>query len=74
MELIPQWKDAWRMFSVQASTLLLAWLAVPEDSKATMLAQIPFLTANTVTAIIAISGLIGRLVAQPSLQKGPNSR
>jgi hypothetical protein len=64
MKLVPDWKDAWRWFSVWAMSLSTAapaaWLAVPEDMREAVPAE--WLAVGAVT--LGIAGLIGRLVAQ----------
>ena len=64
MQLIPNWRQAWRMFSVQAMTLAGAlqgaWLAIPPDLKA----HVPDGLVYVVTLAILALGVIGRLVVQ----------
>jgi len=38
MKLIPEWRQAWRMLSVQVASLAIAWGALPVDQQAAILA------------------------------------
>jgi hypothetical protein len=59
-------KKAWRWWSVQAMALAGAiqgaWLFVPDDLKA----RVPDDLASTVTAVLMVLGIVGRLVPQGS--------
>ncbi len=65
MKLIPNWKRAWRMFSVQSMALAAAitgaWPAVPDDLKALL----PPHLAHWVAVVLLVAGIAGRLVDQP---------
>lgn len=69
MTLIPNWRQAWRMFSVQAQAIALAilgaWQVLPEDLKA----QLPHNLVYWLAMGLMVLGIIGRLVHQPSVQK-----
>jgi hypothetical protein len=67
MQLIPGWKKAARLFSVQAGLLALAWLSLPIDQQAAVLSLLPF-SENQVTGLLVLIGLAGRLIAQPKVQ------
>jgi len=64
MKLIPDWKDSWRWFSVWCMTISgaipAAWLAVPDD----MRSAVPSEWMAVGAVIIAVLGIIGRLVDQ----------
>ena len=64
MKLVPDWRRAWRWFSVQALTVSAAapaaWLAVPDDMRAAVPAE--WLAAAGVA--LGVLGLMGRLVDQ----------
>lgn len=64
MKLIPDWKDAWRWFSVQALIILAAlpvvWSAIPSDAKGFL----PDGWEPWVLFGLAIAGLIGRVIDQ----------
>lgn len=67
MKLIPQWRRAWRMFSVQAMTLAgavqAAWALMPEDLKA----QLPAGLVPVVSIVLLVAGIAGRMVQQPKV-------
>jgi hypothetical protein len=67
--LIPNWKRAWRMFSVQAQAgalaVLGAWQAVPEDLKA----AIPAPYVYGLAMALLVLGIVGRLVDQPKVKE-----
>lgn len=64
MKLIPNWRQAWRMFSVQAMTLAgamqAAWVAIPPDLKD----RVPDGLVDVLTVAILALGIAGRLVDQ----------
>ena len=70
MKLIPEWRRAWRMFSVQAQALALAilgmWQVMPEDLKATLPPGVVYWTSM----LLLVAGILGRLVAQPKVKPG----
>jgi len=67
MKLIPNWKQSWRMFSMQAMTIATAiqgaWLAVPDDMKAGI---DPALVNGACMALLVL-GIVGRLVKQDNV-------
>jgi hypothetical protein len=69
MQLIENWKQAWKLFSVQALALLAAlpvvWMSLPEDIKA----MVPADWMKWIMVAIAIGGLFGRMIAQPGAGK-----
>ena len=68
MKLVDDWKSAWRWFSMHALALTgvipTVWAALPPDLKA----SIPPGTMDTITAVIAACGVVGRLVSQSKPQ------
>lgn len=68
IQLVDRWRSAWRWFSTQAMFLAgviqLAWVAVPDDLKGGIS---PKLTA-TLTIVLLVLGIVGRLVDQPVTQ------
>lgn len=64
MNLIDNWRQAWRFLSVQAMALAIAlqgvWINLPDDLRA----HIPDKIALSVTAGILVLGLIGRVFQQ----------
>ena len=70
MKLIPQWKKALRMFSVQAMVLAGAiqgaWVALPHEMKASISDD----WMRYITIALMVAGVIGRLVVQPTVSGG----
>lgn len=66
--LIPNWRRAWRMFSVQAmvgaQAVLGGWAAMPDDLKAHVKVE----WAIAVAAVLLVLGIAGRLVDQPKVK------
>ena len=64
MKLIPNWKNAWRWFSVQAliviGALPLVWATLPADVKAFL----PGGWEPWILVLLAVAGIVGRLVDQ----------
>lgn len=69
MKLIPNWRSAWRMFSVQAQAIAIAvigaWQAIPDDIRA----SIPQWGLWALLAVILVGGIVGRLIAQDEVTK-----
>jgi len=64
MNLVADWKDAWKWFSVQALVVIAAlpviWAALPADTKA----LVPDGWEPWIFFVLAIAGVIGRLIDQ----------
>jgi len=64
MQAVSNWRECWRMLSVQAMTLAGAiqgaWLFIPQDLKA----SIPDNVVQWVTLSLLSLGVLGRLVKQ----------
>lgn len=64
MKLVPNWKRAFRMVSIQAmgaaAAIQGAWVFVPEDMKASL----PPDLVRWVTVALLVVGIFGRLVQQ----------
>ena len=73
MKLIPEWRKAWRMVSVQAMTLAAtiqgAWVALPLD----LISQVPPGVVRGVTLALLGLGIVGRLVKQDGVSGGASS-
>lgn len=69
MKLIPEAKNWWRMFSVQAmlaaGTIQGVWLALPDDLRA----SVPDSWLRVATIALLIAGVVGRLVSQPKVHE-----
>ncbi|MEW4468993.1 hypothetical protein AB1K62_14295 [Parasphingorhabdus sp. JC815] len=64
-ELIPDWKDAWKFWSVRAVAVLAAWNMMP----ASMQNYIPEPLHAAVSAVLFLSVIYLRIVPQPKLEK-----
>lgn len=64
MKLIPNWKSAWRMVSVQAMTVAGAiqgaWVYLPDDMRESVDPQL----MHCITLALLVLGVVGRLVKQ----------
>lgn len=76
MTLIPNWKNAWRMFSVQALALIAFAQTVLAVMTPAMLESVVPFTALTyvdalsaLTVLAAVLGGVGRLIDQPAVQE-----
>lgn len=69
MKLIPNWRRAWRMFSVQAQAAGIAaiagWQALPDDLRA----LVPQPLAIGLAVALLVLGIIGRLIDQPKTRE-----
>jgi|JI6StandDraft_1071083.scaffolds.fasta_scaffold50933_2 hypothetical protein len=65
-KLIPNWRQAWRMFSVQAQAssvaILGAWQALPDDLRA----KVPESVVLGIVGALLVFGIVGRLIDQPA--------
>ena len=68
MKLIPEWRRAWRMLSVNFGALALVWLALPAEAQATVLRMLPWMTEERVAGLLILLAMLGRLVAQPKVR------
>lgn len=68
MNLVPEWRNALRMFSVQAMVLAgavqAAWVSVPPEWQA----QVPSDWLRWGTMVLMVLGVAGRLIDQPSVK------
>lgn len=64
MKLVPDWRQAWRWFSVWAMTLAIAVQATWELAPLDLKQKIPPDWMPYVTIGVLIAGIIGRLVSQ----------
>ena len=71
MKIIPQWRRAWRYFSVQAQALALAgigtWQVLPDEWRAAVPSSVLLGLAMGCLAL----GIVGRLIAQPGADTSP---
>lgn len=67
MKLIPEWKSAWKMFSVQAAALIAIWQLIPVEAQAKMLSSVG-MEEVSIPLVLSLVGIVGRLIAQPKLR------
>lgn len=64
MKFVPDWRSAWRWFSVQALAIVailpLVWAGIPSDAKS----WVPESWHIWIFVIIGAGGIIGRLIDQ----------
>lgn len=68
MKLIPNVRDAWRMWSVRFASLLVVWVLLPADQQAAILGLVG-VPADAIDGVLAVLVLVSRLIAQPELQE-----
>ena len=69
MTLIPEWRQAWRFFSMVFSGLAIAWLALPADAQTTVLRLLPGMTEERIAGALILAAMIGRLIVQPRVKQ-----
>lgn len=68
MKLIPNWRRAWRMLTVQIGALALLWIALPAETQAAVLHAL-HIDRQYLPGIVGLAVIIGRLIAQPKVQE-----
>ena len=63
MKLIPDWRQAWRMLSVQVASLAIVWGALPVDQQAAILALFG-VGPERVPLFISLAVIVARVVSQ----------
>ena len=63
--LVQDWKSAWRWLSMWFATVLVVWSALPFDTQSAILAMFG-ISQSTLTAIMGLAIMVGRLVKQDS--------
>lgn len=68
-QLVSDWRDCWRWFSIQAMAAALAlqsaWMALPDDLRGTL----PEPWTQIFTIALLVLGVAGRLVDQPTTER-----
>ncbi len=68
MRLIPEWRKAWRMLSVQIAAFAVIFGALPMDTQAAVLGLVG-LEPSRLPGIIGLLVIAGRLWAQPKVRQ-----
>lgn len=63
LRLIANARQAWRLWSVQAAALLVAWGTLPADMQAALVAAVG-IPAERVPAVLGLLVILGRIVQQ----------
>lgn len=64
MKLIPEWRRAWRMLSVQVAGAAVLFGTLPAETQAAML-DLVGLPPSRLPAVLGLLMIVGRLLAQP---------
>jgi hypothetical protein len=64
--LIPNWRRAWRMLTVQLGALAVVWVALPADTQAAILDTL-HIDRSYLPGILGLAVIVARLIAQPSV-------
>jgi hypothetical protein len=67
-ELIPEWRNAWKMLSVQIAALAVVWGSVPADVQALLLEAVG-VPVERVPAVLGLVLIVARLVSQPKVKE-----
>ena len=68
MILIPEWRRAWRMLSVQVAGLAVVWGTLPADQQAAILALVG-VGHERIPALLGLAVIVGRLIDQPKTRE-----
>jgi hypothetical protein len=68
MKLIPEWRRAWRMLSVQIGALAVLWVALPAETQAAILRMVG-ISETQLTAVLGVLVIVARLIAQPKVRE-----
>lgn len=68
MKMIPEARQAWRMLSVQAASLIVVWSATPEPVQAAVLGLLG-VPSSAITGILGLGVIAGRLIDQPKVRQ-----
>lgn len=68
MRLIPNYRRAWRMASVQIAGLIAAWAVLPPEAQAAAVSLIG-VPPDKVPGILAVLLIVARLIDQPKVSK-----
>ena len=68
--LVPNWRRAWRMLSVQLAALAVVFGSLPADAQASVL-DLVGVPASRVPAVLGLLFMVGRLISQPAAAEAP---
>lgn len=70
MKLIDEWKQAYKLYSVQAmavaGAILASWAGIPDDKQADLVAWLPWIpkVVNWAAITVLVLGMVGRVLDQ----------
>lgn len=67
MKLIPEWRRAWRMLTVQIGALAVVWVALPAETQASLL-RLAGLSEDQLPGLVGVLVILARLVSQPKVR------
>lgn len=67
MRVIPEWRQAWRMLSVQVASAAVLFGALPTDTQGAIL-DLVGLSPSRLPAVLGLLMIVGRLLAQPKVR------
>ena len=67
MNLIPNWRSAWRMASVRISLLAMIFAALPADQQAAILALLG-VDAARIPGVLGLAVILARVIDQPRVR------
>ena len=67
MTLIPNWRQAWRMLSVQIAALAVLFAALPADQQAAILALLG-LAPERIPGVLGLAVILARVIDQPRVR------
>lgn len=65
--LIPEWRTAWRMFSVQLAGVAVLFGALPEETQAAVLGLVG-VPQSRISAVLGLLIIVARVVQQPKVR------
>ena len=69
MKLIPEFRKAWRMFSIQAQAIALAVLGAWQAMPQALQDKVPPAVVFSVAMVLLVAGIVGRLIYQPKVSE-----
>jgi hypothetical protein len=68
MKVIPEWRQAWRLLSVQVASAAVLFGALPAETQAAVL-DLVGLPPSRLPAVLGLVMIAGRLWAQPGMRR-----
>lgn len=68
MHLIPNWRRAWRYFTVQIGLLAIIWVNLPESTQVAVL-RVLHLDREVLPGIMGVAVIVARVIAQSKVRE-----